>query len=317
MKCIPFHKIPKPVIAIAGATLLFGTATPLLKILVDDMAPLVLIALLALGSGAGVLCWRLVSGPRLTTGQPRTSRRELYLLMGTVIVGGFLAPVTQCFALTITPAATAALLLNFEIVATVLLAFRVFHEPADKMTGLALILIFAGSILLGWNGESVLGISLGALGIILSGFFWGIDNNCMAHITAYPPELIGLYKVIFGGSIAAVLVIVLGEPLPGANLIVLALLTGFFSFGFGLILFIVALRDMGAARAGAIYSAAPFIGCIASLFIFSDPLGGQFWLAIPLFAAGALIVIREQWKLGCTAGAGDETAGNLPEKEDR
>jgi drug/metabolite transporter (DMT)-like permease len=317
MKCIPFHNLPKPVIAIAGATLLFGTATPLLKILVDDMAPLVLIALLALGSGAGVLSWRLVSGPLFTTGQPRSGRRELYLLTGTVIVGGFLAPVTQCFALTVTPAATAALLLNFEIVATVLLAFRVFHEPADKMTGLALVLIFAGSILLGWNGESTLGISLGALGILLSGFFWGIDNNCMAHITAYPPELIGLYKVIFGGSIAAVLVIVLGEPLPGANLIVLALLTGFFSFGFGLILFIVALRDMGAARAGAIYSAAPFIGCIASLFIFSDPLGGQFWLAIPLFAAGALIVIREQWKLGRPAGMGDETAGNYQERKDR
>jgi drug/metabolite transporter (DMT)-like permease len=253
-------------------------------------------------------------GSRFTTGQPRTGRREQFLLAGTVIIGGFVAPVTQCFALTVTPAATAALLLNFEIVATVLLAFWVFHEPADKMMGLALILIFAGSILLGWNGESALGISLGALGIILSGFFWGIDNNCMAHITAYPPELIGLYKVIFGGSIAAVLVIVLGEPLPGADLIGLALLTGFFSFGFGLILFIVALRDMGAARAGAIYAAAPFIGCIASLFIFSDPLGSQFWLAIPLFAAGALIVIHEQWKLGYPVGAGDETAGNLLER---
>jgi drug/metabolite transporter (DMT)-like permease len=301
--------------AIAGATILFGTATPLLKILVDGMAPLLLIAFLALGSGTGVLCWRMVSGgSRFTTGQPRTGRREQFLLAGTVIIGGFVAPVTQCFALTVTPAATAALLLNFEIVATVLLAFWVFHEPADKMMGLALILIFAGSILLGWNGESALGISLGALGIILSGFFWGIDNNCMAHITAYPPELIGLYKVIFGGSIAAVLVIVLGEPLPGADLIGLALLTGFFSFGFGLILFIVALRDMGAARAGAIYAAAPFIGCIASLFIFSDPLGSQFWLAIPLFAAGALIVIHEQWKLGYPVGAGDETAGNLLER---
>lgn len=301
--------------AIAGATILFGTATPLLKILVDGMAPLLLIAFLALGSGTGVLCWRMVSGgSRFTTGQPRTGRREQFLLAGTVIIGGFVAPVTQCFALTVTPAATAALLLNFEIVATVLLAFWVFHEPADKMMGLALILIFAGSILLGWNGESALGISLGALGIILSGFFWGIDNNCMAHITAYPPELIGLYKVIFGGSNAAVLVIVLGEPLPGADLIGLALLTGFFSFGFGLILFIVALRDMGAARAGAIYAAAPFIGCIASLFIFSDPLGSQFWLAIPLFAAGALIVIHEQWKLGYPVGAGDETAGNLLER---
>ncbi|HVP96231.1 DMT family transporter [Methanoregula sp.] len=315
MVCLPFRAIPKPVIAIAGATLLFGTATPLLKILVDGMAPLVLLALLALGSGVGLLCWRIAGGSRPTNLRPPVSQRERYLLAGTVIVGGFVAPVTQCFALTVTPAATAALLLNFEIVATVMLAFRVFHEPADKMTGFSLLLIFAGSILLAWSGESALGISLGAFGIILSGFFWGIDNNCMAHITAYSPDLIGLYKVIFGGSIAAAFVIVLGEPLPGVNLIALALLTGFFSFGFGLILFIVALRDMGAARAGAIYAAAPFIGCIASLFIFSDTLGSQFWLALPLFTAGALLVIREQWKLGCPSTTNGPTKKDLQKKE--
>jgi drug/metabolite transporter (DMT)-like permease len=289
-------KLPKPVIALACATVLFGTATPLLKILVDGMAPLLLIALLAIGSGAGVLCWRAVSGPRFTTGQPCAGRREKYLLAGTVVVGGFVAPVVQCFALTVTPAATASLLLNFEIVATVLLAFLAFHEPADRKTGLALILIFAGSILLGLNGESTIGFSLGALGIIISGFFWGVDNNCMAHISAYPSGLIALCKVLFGGSIATVLVIVLGEPLPGLDLILLALLTGFFSYGLGLILFIVALRDMGAARAGAIYAAAPFIGCIASLMIFAEPLGSQFWIALPLFGIGALIVILEQWK---------------------
>jgi len=303
--------LPKPLLAITGATLLFGTATPLLKILVDGMAPLILITFLAFGSGAGILCWGIMRGLRPTVNLRPANRKEHWLLAGTVIVGGFIAPVTQCFALTVTPAATAALLLNFEIVATVLLAFWVFHEPTDKRIAFALVLIFAGSIVLGWNGESVLGISLGALGIILSGFFWGVDNNCMAHITAYSPELIGLSKVIFGGSIAAVLVLVLGEPLPGISLIVLALLTGFFSFGFGLILFIVALRDMGAARAGAIYSAAPFIGCIASLFIFSDALGSQFWLALPLFAAGALIVIHEQWNLGRTDGVAD------PAREER
>ena len=116
----------------------------------------------------------------------------------------------QCFALVITPAATAALLLNFEIVSTVLLAFWVFHEPVDKKMGLALVLIFAGSILLGWNSDSAIGISLGAFGIIRPDFFWGMDNNCMAHPRPSTGH-IALFKVIFGGSIAAVLVIILGE----------------------------------------------------------------------------------------------------------
>jgi drug/metabolite transporter (DMT)-like permease len=309
-----FSLLPKPIVALVCATVLFGTATPLLKILVDGMSPLILIAFLSVGSGAGILCWMMVSDPHYAKARPPASRRQMFLLVGTVIIGGFVAPVIQCFALVITPAATAALLLNFEIVSTVLLAFWVFHEPADKKMGLALVLIFAGSILLGWNSDSAIGISLGAFGIILSGFFWGMDNNCMAHITAYPPGHIALFKVIFGGSIAAVLIIILGEHLPGINLIMLAILTGFFSFGLGLILFIVALQGMGAARAGAIYAAAPFIGCIASLFVFSDPLGSQFWFAVPLFVAGALIVIYEQWKLDKSARADDVPAGN-PERK--
>ncbi|MDD1703005.1 MAG: DMT family transporter [Methanoregula sp.] len=288
--------LPKPLAALACATVLFGLATPLLKILLDGMAPMVLIALLAVGSGLAVLFWRAVRGPGLKGSQHPAGKKDRYLFFGTVVAGGFIAPVLQNVSLAVTPAATAALLLNFEIVATVLLAFLFFKEPTDKKTGLALILIFAGSILLGWNGENLIGFSLGALGIIVSCVFWGVDNNCMAHITAYSPGTITLCKVIFGGSIAAGIVFALGEPLPGPGLLALALFTGFFSYGTGLILFIFALKDMGAARAGAIYAAAPFIGCIASLVIFSDPLGHNFWLAVPLFAAGAAIVIREQWK---------------------
>jgi len=52
MNCLSLSSLPKPLLAIAGATLLFGTATPLLKILVDGMAPLLLITFLAFGSGA-------------------------------------------------------------------------------------------------------------------------------------------------------------------------------------------------------------------------------------------------------------------------
>ena len=66
-------RLPKPLLAITGATLLSGTATPLLKILVDGMAPLLLIALLALGSGASILCWRIIRHP-----YPAGSRPDPY-----------------------------------------------------------------------------------------------------------------------------------------------------------------------------------------------------------------------------------------------
>lgn len=296
MPSFSLKTIPAPLVAIVAATVLFGSATPVLKILVSGMTPLVLLGLLGIGSCSGVVCWWLLSGTGPAAGTcPAPDRREWLLFLGTVLAGGLLAPFIQILSLPFTQAATASLLLNFEIVATVLVAFLVFHEPEDRKIGAAIAVILAGSLLLSWNGGSRFDFSPGAVGIILAGFFWGLDNNFMAHIRAFPPELIGVAKAGFGGCIAWGLVILLGEPLPPWDLAVLALLTGFVSFGLGLVLFMQALRAMGAARAGAIYAAAPFIGCIVSLLVFAEPLDLRFWIALPLFGVGVVIVMWDHW----------------------
>jgi drug/metabolite transporter (DMT)-like permease len=108
-----------------------------------------------------------------------------------------------------------------------------------------------------------------------------------------------------------VLVILFRAPFPGWVPVGFALLTGFLSFGAGLVLLITALRAMGAVRAGAVYAAAPFIGCIASLLLFSDPLGNQFWVALSLFLAGSLVTIRIQWK-GRNSPSGKTGTENSP-----
>jgi drug/metabolite transporter (DMT)-like permease len=161
--------------------------------------------------------------------------------------------------------------------------------------GLALALVIAGSILLGWNSESDVGFSIGAAGIILSCLLWGIDNNAMAQISTLPSSSVVVIKGLCGGSIAFLLVLLLHEPFPGWAMACLGVATGFLFFGGGMVLFVYALRTMGAARAGAIYAAAPFIGCIASLLIFSESPGDLFWVALPLFLAGSLIIVYEQW----------------------
>jgi drug/metabolite transporter (DMT)-like permease len=49
-----------------------------------------------------------------------------------VITGGILAPILLLLGLKSTPAATISLLLNLEIVATVVIASLVFREAIDK-----------------------------------------------------------------------------------------------------------------------------------------------------------------------------------------
>ena len=282
------------------AAILFGLATPVLKLLLSAITPVMLVALLSLGSGGGVLCWLAAGRARGRSSPsrpllPSLHGKDLYWLVITTVVGGMAAPLVQSVSLSVTPAAVAALLLNFEIVWTILIALAMFHEPVDRRAGFALALVIAGSILLSWNGEGAAGFSAGAAGIVLSCLLWGVDNNAMARIAVLPSSSVVVIKGLCGGGLAFMLVLLLHEPFPGWVPAVLALATGFLSFGGGLVLFVYALRTMGAARAGAVYAAAPFIGCIASLLIFADTPGTLFWAALSLFLAGALIIVHEQW----------------------
>jgi drug/metabolite transporter (DMT)-like permease len=283
-----------PVAAIITASLLFGIATPVLKILLVAVKPVLLVALLSAGAGGGILCWLLINRQALAF--PTLQGSDRYRLLGTVVIGGLVAPLVQFISLSATPAATASLLLNFEIVSTVFFAYLLFHEPLDRKIMVALVAVLCGSILLSWNGSGSFDFSVGACGIILSCLLWGLDNNLMGRIAGLSPELIVVVKALSGGSIALLLVLLLNDPFPAGEIIVVALTVGFLSLGVGLVLLISALRAMGAARAGVVYATAPFIGCITSLILFVDPLADQFWWAFPLFVIGAVIIVKEQWR---------------------
>jgi hypothetical protein len=62
-------------------------------------------------------------------------------------------------------------------------------------------------------------------------------------------------------------------------------MVGFFGYGVSLVLFVLGLRFLGAARTGAYFSAAPFVGAILSLLIFKEPLTAR------LIAAGGLMTL--------------------------
>jgi drug/metabolite transporter (DMT)-like permease len=65
-----------------------------------------------------------------------------------VITGGILAPILLLLGLKSTPAATISLLLNLEIVATVVIASLVFREAIDKRIWWAMAFISLAGIAL-------------------------------------------------------------------------------------------------------------------------------------------------------------------------
>ena len=158
-------RIVHPGIASAlGAALLFGASTPLVKLLTDEMPPVLLAGLLYLGSGVGLLGWlalrRLLRGQRVSA----LMRGDMPWLGGAILAGGVLGPVLLIYGLARTSAASASLLLNLEGVLTALLAWFVFKENVDRRVALGMGLIVFGGALLSWPGEADLRATTGVGG---------------------------------------------------------------------------------------------------------------------------------------------------------
>ena len=116
-----------------AAALLFGASTPFSKILLGNNNPIVLAALLYLGSGVGLTLWRkLRSRTPRNTQEAGLRRGDLPWLAGAILSGGVVGPILLLFGLRIPAASSASLLLNFEGVFTALLARFVFKENLDS-----------------------------------------------------------------------------------------------------------------------------------------------------------------------------------------
>ncbi len=279
-------------LAVLGAVL-FGASAPLAKVLLGEVGPVLLAGLLYLGCGLGLLAFKVFlrfSGSR--GGEP-LARKDALWLAGAVLAGGVAAPIALMLGLRDTPAATASLLLNFECVATTLLAGFLFGEYIGKRIWLAIIVITLASAILTLDGTQF-GLSLGALGIILACVLWGLDNNLTRNISSKDPLSIGIVKGLVAGAFSLGLALLLGAPLPGLPFIAAAMLIGCLSYGVSIALFIMAMRHIGAARASAWMGTAPFAGVVISFMVFQSLPGVAFLVSLPLMALGALLLFGEE-----------------------
>ncbi|RPI26043.1 MAG: DMT family transporter [Chloroflexota bacterium] len=283
-----------PIIQALLAAILFGASAPLSKLLLNEIDPIVLAALLYIGSGLSATViqsiQRLVTGNRPVEAQLK--RADLPWMAGAILTGGVLAPILLMVSLDKTPAATASLLLNFETVATALVAGLVFRESIGRSVWMAVGLVTLASVVLSWNGGSW-GFSVGALGVLGACILWGLDNNLTRNVSAKDPLAIVMLKGFGAGGFSLLLALLLGRSLPGALVVVLSLLVGGFCYGLSIALFVLALRSLGAARTGTLYASAPFVGAALSLAVFRDGLNVQLILSLPLMAGGPLLLLRE------------------------
>ena len=282
------------VYALASAAL-FGASTPLAKLLLGEIPPLLLASILYLGSGIGLLAWLGVR--RLAGRAPgiRALAGADYLWLGAAIAsGGIVAPVLLVFGLVGTDGAAASLLLNLEAVLTAVIAWLAFRENVDRRVFLGMMAIVAGGVLLSWHELPRAGSLTGPLLIAAACAAWAIDNNLTRRVSGGDAATIACLKGLVAGSINMALAFELGASLPSPKVLAAAGLVGFLGYGVSLVLFILALRHLGTARTGAYFSVAPFFGAALALALLGEQTTAFFWIAAALMALGVWLHVSER-----------------------
>jgi drug/metabolite transporter (DMT)-like permease len=273
---------------------LFGVSTPLAKMLAGSVPPLWLAACLYLGAGFGllvVLGARRLRDPGVELMLPPA--RDWGWIGAAIGLGGIAGPVALMYGLTTTSAATASLLLNLEAVLTALLAWFLFKENFDRRIALGMLVIVVGAALLTAAPGTGDGSRLGPLLVAVACLCWALDNNLTRKASANDAVFLAALKGMVAGAVNTVLALLLGMKVPALLAVAGAAVIGFLGYGVSLVLFILALRHLGTARAGAYFSVAPFFGAALAVATGQDALSWPLAVAGALMAAGVWVHVSE------------------------
>ncbi|MGH8162476.1 MAG: DMT family transporter [Gammaproteobacteria bacterium] len=280
------------------AAVLFGAGTPFAKLLLGHTAPVLLAGLLYAGSGVGLTAWLAFrhwrSRGKFQAAQ-RWTRTEMLWLTAATLIGGAAGPALLMAGLVVTPASTASLLLNMEGVFTVLLAWFVFRENFDRHILVGMICIVVASGLLAWPERMATEIPWGIFAVVGACLCWALDNNLTRKVSAHDPVVIAALKgLVAGGVNIPIAMYLFGARWPAWSAIVGTGFLGLISYGLSLVLFVLALRNLGTARTSAYFSTAPFIGAIIALLLFRQNPSLMFWPAAVLMGVGVWLHLREK-----------------------
>lgn len=272
---------------------LFGASTPFAKLLLSSASPWMMAGLLYLGAGVGLLLVhlfrRVLALPAI---EAPLRRSDLPWLSLVILAGGVLGPLLLMFGLAQTAASGASLLLNLEGLATMLIAWIVFHENVDRRLVLGAASILTGALLLSWEGRA--SFQWGALLIAGACLSWGIDNNLTRKLSSADPVQIAMLKGLVAGTVNIALALAQRTGTPRLAATIAIGIVGFFGYGISLMLFVLGLRHLGTARTGAYFSLAPFVGALLSVLLLHDPVSVRLFVAGSLMAFGLWLHLSER-----------------------
>ncbi|MBC7291215.1 MAG: DMT family transporter, partial [Actinotalea sp.] len=221
---------------------------------------------------------------------PWALRRGVGRLAVAVVVGGAIGPVLLALGLQHASAANASLLLNLELVFTVVLAAVVFREHIGRRVAAGTVLVALAGVIVAGPGATD-GLRLGALLIAAACVCWAIDNSVTAALDELAPAHITFAKGLLAGSANTVIGLA-AAPVPPAQVVAAALVIGALGYGLSITLWVAGARDLGAARAQVVFASAPFLGVLVAWGALAEPVEPPTLVALAVAVVGVALVIR-------------------------
>jgi drug/metabolite transporter (DMT)-like permease len=272
-----------------AAAALFGASTPVAKLLVPGLGPWMLAGLLYLGAGVGLLA----AAPFRRRGAEAPIRRsDLPVLAGMILAGGVAGPILLVLGLARLGGAAAALALNLEAPFTIALAVLLLGERLSRREVAGAALVVAGAAALAWAPGPGAVDPLGLACVAGACAAWALDNNLGQRLSIRDPVAVARTKALAAAVFDLALAALLGEPFPPPAHLAGALVTGSLGYGASIVLHLLAVRSLGAARQAAYFATAPFIGAIAAVPLLGDRLPPAHVAAGALMAIGIALIVR-------------------------
>lgn len=174
-----------------------------------------------------------------------------------------------------------------------IIAWVVFKENVDRRVALGLVCIVIGGIMLCW-GKPAGDNWLAAITVLGACLGWGLDRNFTRKVALNDTSFIAMVKGMVEGTTNLAIAMALGATMPSASAIGSAAVLGFACYGSSLVLFIIALRHVSTARAGAYFAVAPFLGATLAVLVIGEPITSSLIMAGALMAIGVSLHLSER-----------------------
>ncbi len=280
------------------AAAFYAVNIPLSKLLLAKTGPTMLAAFLYLGAGIGMVIYmalRKTSGAKAE--KEPLGRKDLPYVIAMVALD-IAAPILLMLGVERTTSANASLLNNFEIVATSLIALIIFREFISKKLWTAIFLVTAASIILSLDGSGeAFTFNSGSLMILGACICWGFENNCTKMISGKSSEEIVAVKGCFSGLGSLIIALIIGEAFPALVTVAEILILGFVSYGLSINFYIMAQKDLGAAKTSVYYSIVPFLGVLFSMILVGERPSLQFYIALLIMVAATVFIVKDTTEL--------------------